>query len=46
MSPVNTGVSMKVSFIGQDYANGVYKSMTYFNMTFPNPCAHILAWPR
>ena len=29
MSSVNTGVSMKVSFIRKGYANDVYKSMTY-----------------
>ena len=29
MSSVNTGVSMKVSFIGKGYAIDVYKSMAY-----------------
>ena len=31
MSSVNTGVSMKVSFIGKDYVSDVYKSMTYYH---------------
>ena len=31
MSSVNTGVSMKVSFIGRGYVIDVYKSMTYAN---------------
>ncbi len=31
MSSVNTGVSMKVSFIGKGYANDVCKSMAYIN---------------
>ena len=31
MSSVNTGVSMKVSFIRKGYANDAHKSMTYAN---------------
>ena len=31
MSSVNTGVSMKVSFIRKGYAIDAYKSMTYAN---------------
>ncbi len=39
MSSVNTGVSMKVSFIREGYANDAYKSMAYANRADP---AHFL----